>query len=83
MEYIGNNWHHDCSDTNNSWVDKELKICSTCSTVQPYPFTIDTMKRTYNWFHTAFPTYQTNKMCTSDDILLRNDFEGWIVDCGQ
>ena len=83
MEYIKNFWHHECKESGDEWITNDQKKCNNCTVIQPYPFTVNSMKRAYNWFHTAFPSYESDDRCLNEDILLRNDFEEWLIEAGQ
>lgn len=37
----------------------------------------------YNQFHHAFPDYRNNKICSPDDIMLRNKLERFLLENGE
>ncbi len=39
--------------------------------------------RAYNFFHHAFPNYRNNKICSPEDIMLRNRLERFLLENGQ
>jgi len=44
---------------------------------------IENAKRAYNWFHHAFPSYKDNKLCSPEDIMLRNKLERFLIAGGE
>lgn len=44
---------------------------------------IESAKRTYDWFHHAFPDYKNNNTCSQEDINLRNKLEEWLLANGE
>jgi len=38
--------------------------------------------RAYNFFHHAFPDYKNNRICSPEDIMLRNTLERFLLESG-
>ena len=83
MEYIKNYWYHDCKGKGDKFIQNENVRCENCTNLKPYAFNVDGMKRVYNWFHFAFPNFKNNEICTNEDIVLRNNFEGVLTNAGE
>ncbi|HEC65454.1 MAG TPA: hypothetical protein ENI23_09175 [bacterium] len=50
-------------------------------TMEPKGYEIEpeTAKMIYNWFHSSYPEWQTNKWCTSEEIRVMQDLEEFIL----